>query len=160
MTSHEKFMKKANQLAYQATQKGNHPFGAVLVHEDKIILEAENTVNTDRDFTRHAELNLMAEATEKFSQEVLGKSTIYASSAPCVMCANTIWEAGVRKIVYGVRYETLKTTFSSKYRSIPIETVFEMLDAPLDSVGGVLEKECLETYKYWPKKEITENNVR
>ena len=153
-------MKKANQLAYQAAQKGNHPFGAVLVHEDKIIAEAENTVNTDRDFTRHAELNLMAEATEKYSQEVLGESTVYASSAPCAMCANTIWEAGVRKVVYGVRYETLETVFSSKYKSIPIETMFTLLDASLDSVGGVLEKECLETYKYWPKKDTAKNSVR
>lgn len=153
-------MKRANQLALQATEKGNHPFGALLVHDNKIIAEAENTVNTDKDFTRHAELNLMADVTERFSQEILRESTIYASSAPCLMCANTIWEAGLRKIVYGVSYKALESRFSSKFRYVPIETIFKLLDAPLDSTGGVLEKECLETYAHWPKKDPNGDSVR
>jgi tRNA(Arg) A34 adenosine deaminase TadA len=32
----------------------NHPFGAVLVHEGRVIVEAENTVNSDQDITAHA----------------------------------------------------------------------------------------------------------
>ncbi len=160
MPSHETFMKRANQLALQATQKGNLPFGAVLVHNDKVIAEAENTVNTDRDFTHHAELNLVAEASESFSRDILGQSTMYTSTAPCLMCANAIWEVGVRKIVYGVRYESFKSILSEKFRYVSIEKVFELLDTPLESIGGVLEEECMETYKHWPKKDKNGSSIR
>ena len=152
MSSQEVYIKKANRLAFQATQKGNHPFGALLVHKDKIILEAENTVNTDEDFTRHAELNLLVEATKKYSKDILSEATIYASTSPCLMCSYAIWESGIRSVVYGVSYET-KSTLLGRNSFISIEKVFELLDTPLGSVGGVLEKECLETYKHWPQME-------
>ena len=106
MFEHKTHMQRANQLALMAAKKGNHPFGSVLVHENRIIAEAENTVNTDRDFTRHAELNLVVLADSDFSKEILQESTLYASTAPCIMCAAAIWRAGIRKVVYGVRYET------------------------------------------------------
>jgi tRNA(Arg) A34 adenosine deaminase TadA len=150
MSSHEMFIRRANQLAFQATQKGNHPFGALLVHKNKIIAEAENTVNTEDDFTRHAELNLIVEVTKRYSKDILSQATIYASTSPCLMCSYAIWEAGVRNVVYGVSYET-KNTFSGRDRFISIEKVFELLDTPLLSVGGILEKECLKTYKHWPQ---------
>ena len=151
--SHEKYIRKANQLAVQAVKKGNHPFGAVLVHDDKIIMEAENTVTTDNDFTRHAELNLVVKAIREYPREVLKNSTLYASTAPCMMCASTIKDAGIRKVVYGVRYKTFADLIPGDYKYLTIEEVFRHHDTPLESTGGILEEECLESYKYWPKPE-------
>ena len=151
--SHEKYIRKANQLAVQAAKKGNHPFGAVLVHDEKIIMEAENTVTTDNDPTRHAELNLVVKATRKYPRETLCESTLYASTAPCMMCASVIKDAGIRKIVYGVRYETFADLVPGDYKYLTIEEVFRHHDAPLESIGGILEEECLESYKHWPKPE-------
>lgn len=151
--SHEKYIRKANQLAVQAAKKGNHPFGAILVHDEKIIMEAENTVTTDNDHTRHAELNLVVKATRKYPLETLRESTLYASTAPCMMCASVIKDAGIRKIVYGVRYETFADLVPGDYKYLTIEEVFRHHDTPLESIGGILEEECLESYKYWPKPE-------
>jgi len=78
-TDHEQFIRQAFDLAISAGKKGNHPFGAVLVHQGKAILTAENTVNTDNDFSHHAEANLLARANREFSREVLRQSTIYTS---------------------------------------------------------------------------------
>jgi tRNA(Arg) A34 adenosine deaminase TadA len=150
MIDHKKFMIRANQLAQTAAKKGNHPFGALLVHNNKIILEAKNTVNTDKDFTRHAELNLVVLAERDFSKNILQESTLYASTAPCIMCAAAIWRAGIRKVIYGVKYETYASHVPGKKKYVTIEQVFELLHTPLDSTSGIIEKECLETYKIWP----------
>jgi tRNA(Arg) A34 adenosine deaminase TadA len=152
MTPDETYIRRANQLALQAARKGNHPFGAVLVHGDEIIAEAENTVTTDGDFTRHAELNLVAAARRDFPAEVLGESTLYASTAPCLMCAAAIWSAGVRRVVYGVRYETFSSLVPGRHRYVTIEAAFRLLETPLDAEGGVLEEECLASYEFWPKE--------
>jgi tRNA(Arg) A34 adenosine deaminase TadA len=153
MPPHETFIKRANKLALQAAQKGNHPFGAVLVHNNKIIAEAENTVNTDDDFTRHAELNLVAAARKDYSQEVLSESILYASTAPCLRCAAAIWSAGIRSVVYGVRYETLSSRVPDTYRYVSVEEAYKLLKTPLYAIGGVLEEQCLESYKLWHKEE-------
>ncbi len=144
-------MRRANQLAIQAAEKGNHPFGAILLYAGEIIAEAENTVNTDLDFTRHAGLNLLVEATKLFDREVLAESTLYVSTAPCLMCSSVIKDAGIRRVIYGVRYETFASIILGDYKYLPIEEVYRLHDTPLEAVGGILEEECLESYRYWPK---------
>lgn len=146
--SHDKHIRRANQLTVQAAKKGNHPFGALLVHDDKIIMEAENTVNTDDDPTRHAELNLVVSASKKYPREVLRDSTLYTSTAPCLMCAYVIKDAGIKNVVYGMRYQTFADLIPGDYKYLSIEKVFKLHDTLLESTGGVLEEECLESYKY------------
>ena len=56
---HERFARQAIELARQARDAGNHPFGALLVHDGNVVASAQNTVHTDRDPTAHAETNLV-----------------------------------------------------------------------------------------------------
>lgn len=151
MASHEKYILRANELAISAAKKGNHPFGAVLVHRDEIIGEAENTIITDRDFTRHAELNLVVNAVKNNTPDILNDSTLYASTAPCLMCAAAIWNSGIRKVVYGVTYDTFSSLVPGKYKFISIEKAFELLETPITTESGILEEECLKAYEHWPK---------
>lgn len=68
MEQHIPFIKQAIQLAYSAREKGNLPFGAVLVDsKNNVLLTAENTQVTSKDRTRHAELNLISEVTTQVS---------------------------------------------------------------------------------------------
>ncbi len=61
-------LRTAIEIAAQAREHGNHPFGAILVDkENKVLLQAENTVVTGRDCTGHAETNLMRLATQHYS---------------------------------------------------------------------------------------------
>ena len=65
-------LRTAIELARQAREHGNHPFGALLVDKDnKVLLQAENTVVTGRDCTGHAETNLMRLASRHYSAEEL-----------------------------------------------------------------------------------------
>ncbi len=83
----------------QARESGNHPFGAVLVLDGKIVLRAKNTVNTDRDPTAHAETNLMTKAIRNLSPEEIRRSTLYTSCEPCDMCTGKIYWAGIRSVI-------------------------------------------------------------
>ncbi|MBC3839646.1 nucleoside deaminase [Streptacidiphilus sp. 4-A2] len=94
--------------ARRSRERGNHPFGAVLVGpEGSVLLEAENTVTTERDATGHAETNLIRLATPRFDGEYLGTCTFYTSTEPCAMCAGAIYWAAVGRVVFALGEEEL-----------------------------------------------------
>ena len=99
----ERHLRRAIELARQARERGNHPFGALLVDGDgTVLLEAENTIRSDRDVTAHAETNLVRMATHKFPKEFLAHCTVYTSTEPCVMCTGAIFWSNVRRVVFGL----------------------------------------------------------
>ena len=99
----ERHLRRAINLARQARERGNHPFGALLVDGDgTVLLEAENTIRSDRDVTAHAETNLVRMATHRFPKEFLAHCTVYTSTEPCVMCTGAIFWSNVRRVVFGL----------------------------------------------------------
>ena len=96
-------LRSAIEVAQQAREHGNHPFGAILVDENnQMLLEAENSVVTGKDCAGHAETNLMRLATQNFSPEKLAMCTLYTSTEPCAMCAGAIYWGNVRHVVYAL----------------------------------------------------------
>jgi tRNA(Arg) A34 adenosine deaminase TadA len=149
VTKHEEYIRKCLDLAISAGKNGNHTFGAVLVHNGKIVKSAENTVNSDDDSTRHAELNLVVKSQREFSLEVLSQSTLYTSTAPCLMCTAAIWSAGISRIVYSVSYATFAKQIAVAYKYIPCEEVYERLGTKAEIIGPILEEEGLKVFQYW-----------
>jgi tRNA(Arg) A34 adenosine deaminase TadA len=99
---------RAIALARQSREKGNHPFGSLLVDSSgRVLLEAENTVVTDRDVTGHAELNLVRAASMQLAVEALQSSTLYTSTEPCAMCSGAIYWSDIGRVVYALGSETL-----------------------------------------------------
>lgn len=97
------FLRQAIAVAQRARDKGNQPFGSVLVDENGVVLlEAENTINTDHDATAHAESNLVRAACKQFDTAKLAKYTLYASTEPCPMCSGAIFWSGIGRIVYAL----------------------------------------------------------
>jgi tRNA(Arg) A34 adenosine deaminase TadA len=152
MNQHEAYIRQSIELATSAARKGNHPFGALLVHEDKVIMTAENTVTADNDSTRHAELNLIVKSERKLSPEVLRECTLYTSTAPCLMCTAVIWNAGINRIVYSVSYESLARLVSGNYSYIRLDEIYKQLGTGVEFLGPVLEMEGVEAYKFWPDR--------
>ena len=104
----EVHLRAAIQFARDAVEKGNHPFGALLVdREGKVLLEAENTVVTDGDVTAHAETNLVRAASRQYDADFLAGCTLYASTEPCAMCAGAIYWGNISRVVYGLSQEQL-----------------------------------------------------
>ena len=97
----QKHLSEAVALAARARENGNHPFGALLVTADGVIVRAENTVLTSGDPTGHAETNLVRESAF-LGPERLATSTLYTSTEPCAMCCGAIFWAGIRTVVYAL----------------------------------------------------------
>jgi tRNA(Arg) A34 adenosine deaminase TadA len=98
-----RMLRLAVEVARRARAAGNHPFGAVLVSaKGEVLVEAENTVTTDRDVTGHAELNLVRAASRRFSEDELAAMTLYSSTEPCAMCAGGIYWSGIGRVVYAL----------------------------------------------------------
>lgn len=103
----ELFLRQAIELARRARDAGNHPFGALLVVDGKVVLQAQNTVVTDRDPTAHAETNLVAQAIRQLPSDQIRRGILYTSCEPCAMCVGKMYWAGFRSLVYALPAEEL-----------------------------------------------------
>jgi len=98
-----RLLRMAIDVAQRARDAGNHPFGAVLASASgEVLLEAENTVTTERDVTGHAELNLVRLASGRYELDELAETTLYSSTEPCAMCAGGIYWSGIGRVVYAL----------------------------------------------------------
>ncbi|GLY02124.1 nucleoside deaminase [Actinoplanes sp. NBRC 101535] len=90
------FLLRAVELARQARDRGDRPFGAVITDvAGNVLAEGRNGVTTSGDIRAHAELDAVANARGP----VTG-GTVWASGEPCPMCAAGMVWAGVSRIVF------------------------------------------------------------
>jgi tRNA(Arg) A34 adenosine deaminase TadA len=120
----EKLIRLTLKIAQSAVEHGNHPFGALLADKSgKVVLEAENRVTTGKDFTAHAETELIRKAGSEIPSEILKDLTLYTSTEPCVMCSGAICWSGLKRVVYGCPETTLQI-YAGKYLSVPCRDTF------------------------------------
>ena len=100
-------LRRCVELAAEARNRGDHPFGSLLVTADGRTIEAMNTVVTRSDPTGHAETNLVRLAAEALPADVLATSTLYTSTEPCAMCAGAIYWSGIARVVYALAEDGL-----------------------------------------------------
>ena len=148
------YIRASIEVARKAREKGNHPFGAILVDEQgEFLMEAENTVITDRDSTGHAETNLIRLATAKYDTDFLEKCTMYASTEPCPMCAAAIFWGNVGRVVYALSSSSFYKLLGDEYGdSLPItcREVFAKGNKNIEVIGPVHEEEAKEVHKdFW-----------
>jgi tRNA(Arg) A34 adenosine deaminase TadA len=133
-------------LAQRAREKGNHPFGALLVGAlGDVLIEAENTVVTARDCTGHAELNLMRLATARYEPDFLAQCTLYSSAEPCPMCAGAIFWGNVRRVVFGLSQAELYALIEDdggESLLLPCRDVFQHGGKLIEVSGPHLETEA------------------
>ncbi len=97
----EYFMRLALREAERASEHGDVPIGAVVVHAGEVIAAGRNERELRQDPTAHAEiLALRAAAQELGSWRVL-ETTLYVTLEPCAMCAGAIVLARVPRVFYG-----------------------------------------------------------
>lgn len=149
-SSDEPFIRRSIELSRQSVQRGNQPFGACLVKDGEVLLEAENSIYTHHDLTRHAERMLSSLASQTFDKLLLTDCTLYTSTEPCAMCAGAIYWAGISRVVYSCSQEAF-AELAGKALDIPCRDVFAYANRPIEVVGPVLEAEALTVHKdYWP----------
>lgn len=99
----EQLLRQAIRVSARAVENGNQPFGALLADPSgKVILEAENSANTEKDPTAHAETNLVKRAIRELSPEQIATATLYTSCEPCAMCSGAMYWGGINRMVYAM----------------------------------------------------------
>ncbi len=129
-------MRRALELARQAAAAGEAPIGAVIYDTttSKILAEAHNTRETEKDPLGHAELLAIRLAARAVGDWRLNGCTLVVTLEPCPMCAGAIVNARVGRLIYGARdpkagaCESLFQLCSDarlNHRITPITGVFE-----------------------------------
>lgn len=118
------FMRRAIALAEKnVTDNGGGPFGAVVVHDGRIIGEGTNQVTGTHDPTAHAEVVAIRAACSELSDFSLVGAEIYASCEPCPMCLSAIYWARIDRIFFGnTKTDAAAIGFDDDhiYREIPL----------------------------------------
>lgn len=89
------------ELATEALDAGDEPFGSVLVAGNGIVLaEDRNRVVSSGDRTRHPEFELARWAAANMTPEERAAATVFTSGEHCPMCAAAHGWVGLGRIVY------------------------------------------------------------
>ena len=133
----EKYMRIALKEAQNAVILDEVPVGAVIVKDDKILAKGHNLREKSNDPTSHAEINAIRKACKKLNSWRLEGATIYVTVEPCSMCAGTLLQCRIGRIVYG----------ASDPKGGAIESSLELFKAKNinhhpEILGGVLKEEC------------------
>ena len=141
------YMRQANRWAMTARQRGNRPFGAVVVSgAGEVLMEAHCNTTETGDCTGHAETNAVRQLSPKVSREVLVTSTLYSSAEPCVMCAGAIFWSGIGRVIFGfdaVRLRVFRGEVAGqKDAELSCRDVFDASPQPIECIGPVMLDEC------------------
>lgn len=122
---HEAYMSEALCLAHAGMdQQAGGPFGAVIVHDGKIIGSGYNRVLADCDPTAHAEVVAIREACKTLGQFHLTGCDLYTTCEPCPMCLAAAYWAHLRCIYYAsTRQDAAQAGFDDAF-------IYEQLALP------------------------------
>ena len=100
------YPRRCVELATEAVEAGDFPFGSVLVAVDGTVLaEDRNREVTAGDSTRHPEFELARWAAANMTPQERAAATVYTSGEHCPMCAAAHGWAGLGRIVYATSTE-------------------------------------------------------
>ena len=130
------FMNLALKEAKKAFLKGEVPVGAVIVKDNKVIAKAHNLRQTKKSVISHAEILAIQKATKKLNSWILEGCTLYVTIEPCIMCAGTILQSRITKVVYGAK----EPKFGALGSVLDISQI-PGFNHKLEVISGVLEEE-------------------
>ena len=94
-------LRRCVELAAEAVEAGDHPFGSVLVAGDgRVLAEDRNRENSAGDATRHPEIDLARWAAAHLTADERAAATVFTSGEHCPMCSAAHAWVGLGRIVY------------------------------------------------------------
>jgi guanine deaminase len=92
-------------LALENAERGEPPFGALVVRDGATLATGVNAIGNGPDPTAHAEVAAIRAACRALGAVDLTGATVYTSCEPCPMCLATAVVVGVSRIVYAASAE-------------------------------------------------------
>ncbi len=92
------FMQRAIDMALKSRKEGGIPIGSVLVKDGKLVAEGHNKRVQERNPILHGEMDCLNNAGRIGSYK---GATIYSTLMPCYMCAGTIVQFKIPKVIVG-----------------------------------------------------------
>ena len=126
------------------------PFGAVIVHNGKIVGRGWNRVTSANDPTAHAEISAIRDACKKLKTFHLEGCEIYVNCEPCPMCLAAIYWARLGKIYYAnTRKDAARISFDDDlvYREISLPVRRRKIP-----MKQLLRPEALKVFTEWQSK--------
>lgn len=95
------YLRRCVELAREALEAGDAPFGSVLVDASgNILKEDRNRNTTGADISLHPEFTLAVWADKNMTPADRAAATVYTSGEHCSMCSSAHAYAGLGRIVY------------------------------------------------------------
>ena len=101
------YLTRAVELAEEALNAGDEPFGSVLVSAQGEVLAEDRNRIAGGDATQHPEFALARWAAQHMTPEARAAATVYTSGEHCPMCAAAHGWVGLGRIVYASSSEQL-----------------------------------------------------
>ncbi len=131
-------MRRALELAADASADGDVPVGAVLLDEGGTVVAADRNRREElSDPTAHAEMLVISTRARGIGSWRLTGHTLVVTLEPCVMCSGAAVLARIDRIVYGA--PDLKAGGAWSLYNIPQD---RRLNHRVDLVEGVLAEDC------------------
>lgn len=105
----ETYLRTAIELSRSVLEKGETPFGAILILDGEVVSEGTSSVIELTDPTAHAEVMAIRNAAQKLKRHLLPGSVLYSSSEPCPMCLTACYWAQVSQVVFGATSHDVAT---------------------------------------------------
>ncbi len=94
----DKFMQLAIDQALKSQQEGGIPIGSVLVRGDQVLAQGHNQRVQKQNPILHGEMDCLLKAGRVGSYR---DTVIYSTLMPCYMCAGTIVQFKIPKVIVG-----------------------------------------------------------
>jgi creatinine deaminase len=94
----DKFMERAIAMAQKSKSEGGIPIGSVLVRNGELLAEGHNKRVQELNPILHGEMDCLNNAGRIGS---FAGTTIYSTLMPCYMCAGTIVQFKIKKVIVG-----------------------------------------------------------
>jgi tRNA(Arg) A34 adenosine deaminase TadA len=144
-------LRRCVDLAREALDDGDEPFGSVLVDPAGTVLREDHNRTAGGDQTRHPELELARWAAEHVPADVRPDCTVYTSGEHCPMCSAAHAWVGLGRIVYAASSAQLVAWRQSwglapgPVAPLPINAVAP--DLPVAGPAPELEDELRELHR-------------
>ena len=136
----DKFMRLAIDEAKEGRLEGGIPIGSVLVKDGKVIAKGRNKRVQEQNPILHGEMDCLNNAGRVGSYK---GTTIYSTLMPCYMCAGTIVQFKIPKVIVGE-----SVTFSGA-RELMEQHGVEVIDLNNQECIDMMEKFIQESPALW-----------